>query len=195
MGIFDIFRSKRINNEKFHSLQFQNEILAFALWKYKENNNDYSKVKIELSQLKDVSLNEKQTEIIIEKLKIINNIETVQVGQVWKYKTRIDEEKSRVTIFKIDYFNGEEIIHLTVDHLKIRKTENSHESMDYVGHIPLSKNAFLNSITNLENQLKELPQIEEGYYDWKQAHDSGKAGVFDIEIKEVINYIEQTLQQ
>jgi hypothetical protein len=197
MGIFDIFKRKGVDDETFHATQFQTEILAFAFWKYNEKGNDYNKVKIELYNLKDVNLSEKQIEIIIEKLKTINDnkdAKSIQIGQIWEYKTRINEEKSRVKIFKIDNVNNEEIIHIIISDLKIKNTQKT-ENVDNVGHVPLSKKAFLSSITKLERQESILPQIEEGYYEWNQAYSDGKAGVFDIEIKEVVNYIEQTLNQ
>lgn len=197
MGLFDFFKRKKINDETFNSEQFQNEILAFALWKFEEKGKNYNKVKTELFNINDFDLTEKQIEIIIEKLKLIhgsNETVDIKVGQIWLYKTRINEEDSRIKIFKIDNFNNEEVIHLSISNLKIRNPHNG-QNLNTVGHIPISKKAFINSITKLEIQDNELPLIEEGYYDWKQAYDEGKAGVFDIEIKEVVSYIEKTMNQ
>ncbi|CAC9972867.1 hypothetical protein DBB36_20425 [Flavobacterium sp. WLB] len=71
MGIFDFLKTKKVNDETFNSSQFQNEILAFALWKFNETN-DYYKVEKELWGIQDFDLSEKQIKIIIEKLKVFN---------------------------------------------------------------------------------------------------------------------------
>ena len=85
---------------------------------YLQQNDDIQFIKgfgldkVEYS-LNDFDLTEKQIEIIIEKLKLIHgNNETVdiKVGQIWLYKTRINEEDSKIKIFKIDNFNNEEVI-------------------------------------------------------------------------------------
>ncbi len=74
MGIFDFLKTKKVNDETFNSSQFQNETLAFALWKFNETNDHY-KVEKELWGIEDFDLNEKQIKIIIEKLKAFNDRE------------------------------------------------------------------------------------------------------------------------
>jgi hypothetical protein len=84
MGILDIFKPKAVDENKFNSPQFQNELLAFAFWKYNENNGDLLMVQNELLKQKDIKLNKEQCEFIIEKLKktIELSNETFQAGQV-----------------------------------------------------------------------------------------------------------------
>lgn len=188
MGLFDFFKSKRIEDEKFNSEQFQNEILAYALWKYKENK-DFDTVKRELFNIREFDLTNKQIESVIERLKFyleVTAINSLKMGQTWKYKTREGEEDSRVFIFKIDNFNSEIIVHSSVSNLKIPNATS-------VGHLPISAKAFLNSVTELEKMDHKTPKIEEGYHDWKQAFDDKKAGVFDVDIKDIIDYVENTL--
>ncbi|MEN2402340.1 hypothetical protein GKZ90_0021300 [Flavobacterium sp. MC2016-06] len=72
MGIFDFLKTKSIKDETFNSTQFQQEILAFALWKFSETN-DYYQVEKELWGIQDFDLNEKQIKTIIEKLKTIKD--------------------------------------------------------------------------------------------------------------------------
>lgn len=65
MGLFDFFKkSKGIDDSKFYSTQFQNEVCALALWKLEENNlNPYSANQA----LKEVGLNNEQIKYIVEK--------------------------------------------------------------------------------------------------------------------------------
>ncbi|MDP9957002.1 tetratricopeptide (TPR) repeat protein [Epilithonimonas hungarica] len=70
MGIFDFLKKKNkgIDENKFLSNLFQNEICALALWKLKENNsNPY----IAIKELKKVGLSDEQIDYVLEKTKKI----------------------------------------------------------------------------------------------------------------------------
>ena len=68
MGLFDFFKSKKqgIENTKFNSVQFQNEICALALWKLKDH---HLQPDVAISELKKVGLNDEQVNFILEKVK------------------------------------------------------------------------------------------------------------------------------
>ena len=75
MGLFDFLKQKRgINEEKFYSKQFQIEAMAFASWKFQENNSDYLKTRNALNELR---LSEEQKDVIIAGLKAHNVISTL----------------------------------------------------------------------------------------------------------------------
>jgi len=205
MGIFDFFKKKRdaestmpknqrgMDEATFNSKQFRTEILAFALWKYNEHNENYDKVKVELRGLQN--MNEQQIESVVDALQRWNNLKNVQevkAGQIWKYKTRANEELSRVTVFKVDSVGDMDIVHISIDNLAIKNPKVDTGLSEKIGHTPLSKEAFLSSVIELvsENTNQE---IEEGYYHWKQEFDNGKAGFFEVEISEVVAFIEQSM--
>jgi hypothetical protein len=70
--------------------------------------------------------------------------------------------------------------------------QNNTEMTD-IAHLPISASAFQNSVIELEKQLKNTQLTSEGYYEWKQAHEAGKAGVFEIEVKDIIKFIEGSI--
>ncbi|WP_163411370.1 tetratricopeptide repeat protein [Flavobacterium ajazii] len=72
MGIFDFFKKKRngIEDSKFNSTQFQNEICALALWKLEENDLNPN---IAIYELKKVGLNTEQINSVLEKTKTFLN--------------------------------------------------------------------------------------------------------------------------
>ncbi len=72
MGIFDFFKKKQsgIEDSKFNSAQFQNEICALALWKLEENNLNPN---IAIYELKKVGLNTEQINSVLEKTKTFLN--------------------------------------------------------------------------------------------------------------------------
>jgi tetratricopeptide (TPR) repeat protein len=76
MRLFDFFKNKKqentgIENSKFNSVEFQNQICALALWKLKENDMNPS---IAVYEMKKVGLNEEQVHIILEKVKRISGL-------------------------------------------------------------------------------------------------------------------------
>gem|GEM_PF-842901 len=65
MGFLNIFK-KRVDEKTFTSHRFQMEALAFALMKFQESNGNYD---IAEKNLKQINLDERQSHIIIDKLK------------------------------------------------------------------------------------------------------------------------------
>ena len=61
--------------------------------------------------------------------------------------------------------------------------------------MPISPDALKESVTELVNQTESLPNFEEGYEIWREAFDSGKAGIFTISVKECVEFMEQTINQ
>lgn len=74
MGIFDFLKKKKtgIEENKFLSNQFQNEISALALWKLEENNLNSN---VAIYELKKVGLNDEQIDFVLEKIKKTFNYE------------------------------------------------------------------------------------------------------------------------
>ena len=61
----------------------------------------------------------------------------------------------------------------------------------YIEHMPFIRNAIETSITDLISSSNNLPDFEGGYNTWKEAWDNGKAGAFDIPVKQAVDYITQ----
>ncbi|MFA6549953.1 MAG: hypothetical protein WCT36_01190 [Candidatus Gracilibacteria bacterium] len=110
-----------------------------------------------------------------------------KTGEVWNYKTRDGETKSRIYIARIDtiekYGN---IYHISVDNLNIKNKHIKSGIQTVLPHIPVSQEALDASVTNLTSNTQNIPDITEGYNEWKK--DSG--GVFTISISKIIQYIE-----
>lgn len=72
MGLFDFFKKKQkgIEDSKFNSVQFQNEICALALWKLEENDLNPN---VAIYELKKVGLNSEQIDFVLEKTKTFLN--------------------------------------------------------------------------------------------------------------------------
>lgn len=66
MGVFDFLKKKNkgIDDVKFNSQQFQNEVCALTIWQLEENNDNPDRA---ISELKKVGLNDIQIELILKK--------------------------------------------------------------------------------------------------------------------------------
>jgi hypothetical protein len=116
-------------------------------------------------------------------------------GQVWKYNTRSGEENSTITILKVEKYDKDGIvIHIYVSGLKVKNPHKQSGQSDEIGHLPLSKEAILKSVTTLVSENNKLPDYEEGYENWKDAFDNNKGGVFSITVQEAVKYVEETMQ-
>jgi len=60
------------DDEFDNNMQLHKELMAYALWKYEENNNDYEAARKSLADLDGIQLSGPQTNKIIEKLKLFN---------------------------------------------------------------------------------------------------------------------------
>jgi hypothetical protein len=118
-----------------------------------------------------------------------------EAGQSWKYYTRSGEENSTLTILKVEKVNNETIIHVALSGLKIKNPHGAEGVSETIDHLPFSKEAVVESVTELINLENQLPDFMEGYKDWKEAFEHGKGGVFTITVKEAVEYVEQTMNQ
>jgi len=115
-------------------------------------------------------------------------------GQIWKYITRHEEEASRVLILKIqDYGEIGEIVHVAVNGLKLGSDSANGKLMTEIGHMPFDKKAIEQSLTECEGIVDQLPDFMGGYNEWKEAFDSGKGGVFTIEVRKAVAFIDESL--
>ena len=121
--------------------------------------------------------------------------EKFKLRQVWKYANRNGEDSSTLTILEIEkYEKGDTIIHIRVDNVKINSPQSATGYTNFIGHLPYSEIAISKSVTSLVGQNENLPDFSEGYNQWKEAWDNGKAGYWTIELKEAIDGIDKALQ-
>ena len=74
------------------------------------------------------------------------------VGQVWEYQTRQHESESKLTIVQVDSLKGQEIIHISLEGLRIKNPQAPKGYGDKVSHLPISPEALKSSVTTLVGQ-------------------------------------------
>ncbi|GGZ96608.1 hypothetical protein GCM10008090_01060 [Arenicella chitinivorans] len=117
------------------------------------------------------------------------------VGQIWSYQTRDHEAESKLTIVQIDRREGKEIIHISIDGLRIKNPQAPSGYGSDISHLPISPKALKASVTKLSGQAGILSNYKEGYQIWREAFDSGQGGFFTISVAESVDYLEQAINQ
>ena len=96
-------------------------------------------------------------------------------GQLWEYKTRIGDEDTRLLILKVDEFEIEKVIHVTII-----------GDDDFPLHMPFSECAIDKSVLNQCGEVSNFPNFQEGYSYWKDCYEKGKAGIYKISVAEAL---------
>jgi hypothetical protein len=116
-----------------------------------------------------------------------------KVGQIWSFKSRSNEPNARLTIVKIESDRKlGNIIHVQVDSVKIKTSAKSAKYTHLVSHMPFSEAAIAFSVTEKLGEVAELPDFQEGYAEWRNSFEAGKAGVFSIPVGKSVEYMETT---
>ena len=120
--------------------------------------------------------------------------EKFKVGDLWEYATREGEEKSTLTILKLE--NSPElgvIVHIAVDKVKLANCHGG-PSPDSVPHMPFARRALDGSVTKKVGSKRPLPNYRDGYEEWKDAYSRKKAGIYVIAVSKAVAVAEKTYQ-
>lgn len=117
------------------------------------------------------------------------------IGQVWSYQTREGEEDSFLVIVATEeHEKVGAIVNIYVGGLRMRNSRAASGITEVISHLPFAKNAIDECVGDLLGYADSLPPYEEGYGSWRQAFDSGDAGVFTIPVAMVIEAMEKTME-
>ncbi len=115
-------------------------------------------------------------------------------GQVWKYQTRPGEEQSRIHILRIDVDPTlGPIYHLHVEGLKIERPMAPGGMQSLLPHIPVDEDTLHSSVTELLQTQSEIPDSPEGYWLWREEFEKGSAGVFNIPVSQIVQFVEDII--
>lgn len=150
MGFFDFLKKKNtgIDETRFHSTQFQNEVCALAMWKLKENTHNSEIAK---KELRKIGLNEDQILIIIDKANYyLKNKKAV-------HSDGIDEEEFNNGAYQTEilayaegiYFQHQHNYNTVYNHL-LKKKLNDNQANQIIAKL---KNQVALMVTNFQEQL------------------------------------------
>jgi hypothetical protein len=114
-------------------------------------------------------------------------------GQVWSYKTRTNEQKSTITILRVDETpQAKRIVHIRVEHVQLTNCRGGN-APDFE-HMPFSKEALDQSVLEVIRSDK-VPDFENGYTSWRAAWDAKKAGYYTISVAEALDVAQKNFNQ
>jgi hypothetical protein len=115
-----------------------------------------------------------------------------KAGQVWKFKGRPGEPDARLTVLKVESFPDlGVIVHVALSGLHVRDEDAPGGFADRLPHAPFSEAAIARSVTTLEEENATLPEFEKDYQAWRRAFYSGKGGVFNKTVVDLIEFLDK----
>ncbi|RDY69677.1 hypothetical protein [Lysobacter soli] len=114
------------------------------------------------------------------------------VGQLWRCTGRSLIETPTLLINRIDEHPlGGQIFHATVYGVRVRNPRLPGGIMDKLMHVPVTRTVLEQSATTLEGTRPIDPIYQQGYREWKQAFDAGRAGSFGVPLATILEIIER----
>lgn len=121
---------------------------------------------------------------------------TLAVGQRWSYRTRPDEDGSTLVIGRLErHPTFGEIAHISIFGLRIKTPQRPDGVTSTLGHIPISVESLRSSLLELMGSGSPDENFEQGYAIWSDVVKDGEGGVFSIPVREIVSYVEQTLNE
>lgn len=118
------------------------------------------------------------------------------VGQRWSYETRPGEGESTLVIGRLEnHPTFGEIAHISIFGLSLQTPQRPDGVSHTLGHIPISVESLRSSLLELVGSGAPDENFEQGYAIWSEVVQNGEGGVFSIPVREVISYVEETLNQ
>jgi hypothetical protein len=119
------------------------------------------------------------------------------VGEQWNYRARPGEDGSTLIVGKVETMPKlGVIVHISLAGLRVKNSHATTGYSDTIAHMPFSEAALEKSVTTLASSSVPVPPaFAEGYGEWRQAFDRGKAGAFTITVAEGVDFMEQVLSQ
>ena len=108
-------------------------------------------------------------------------------GQIWKYNNRPGDEDSTLTILDVEEYEKEVVVHIRIDGITMALPTVT--TTNHIKHLPFSAMALTGSVTRLIGHAPVLPPFLEGYTQWKNAFDAGKAGYWKIPVQETVEAV------
>ncbi|MCW3059162.1 MAG: hypothetical protein JWQ02_983 [Capsulimonas sp.] len=123
-------------------------------------------------------------------LRTVDN-ENFKPGQVWKYHTRPYEDGSTLTIVRTEHDDRlGSIIHIHVDEVRVKAPMHKTGLITEIGHLPCAEEVISQSVTEVVRENAPLRDFMEGYQQWRDAFDAGKAGIWTVPVAEMVSALE-----
>jgi hypothetical protein len=114
-----------------------------------------------------------------------------RAGGVWTFRSAPLPE-SRVVIGKIDAHERlDQVFSVSIKTVPLATGATGEIRVGDISHVPVTKSVLDTSLLEQVGIGEPSEAFAEGYRQWREAFDSGKAGVFTIEISKVVETVNQ----
>lgn len=113
------------------------------------------------------------------------------VGQVWSYETRQHEQKSKLIILKVDYFEDAVVVHIRLENLKLLDSDALHGIRTIVPHMAILQTALQKSVVKLLDKNKRVPEFSKDYQSWREGDGIGSAWAWHYSVSKALNGLER----
>lgn len=117
---------------------------------------------------------------------------TFKPGQVWRYRTRPTEQRSRIVVCRVDSAARRgTIVHVQVTGIRIKRRTSVLGYVTAVEHLPLTRQALVASVTTLERDDQGCNDFEAPYAEWRREFVSGSSntGIYAASVAESLDFI------
>ena len=124
------------------------------------------------------------------------SVQQFSEGQIWSYRTRLEEPASTLLINKVEVVPKlGEVYHISVRSVQVRNQHASGGVSTELPHIPVSRKTLELSVIAPVGESTANPDYVEGYETWRKAYEEGSAGTFTVSVAEIVGFAESTLNQ
>jgi hypothetical protein len=116
-------------------------------------------------------------------------------GQVWKFRTRPGEENATLTVLFVERTKLGIFVHLRLDGLHVRDPEAPDRFADAMEFVSITGAVLARSVTSMVRDSAPLPDFKEAHKEWRRLFASGRVGIFNATVAELIAGIEQRVNR
>jgi hypothetical protein len=118
-----------------------------------------------------------------------------KVGQIWHYKTRKGEEQSTLIVLKIDKSPAVGIIvHVGIRGIQYHSCIPA-EAPDHIEHMPFSRKALDESVTELAASSQPIPDFFDAYNEWRALFTDHKVGIYTTTVADALDFGEKSFRK
>jgi hypothetical protein len=119
-----------------------------------------------------------------------------EVGQIWKYRSRDNEEKSQIVILNSIQVGSYIVYSICVEGVKLKNPWIEGGIQTTLPHAPVSQEVLELSVVELIGVRQHpLDEYESEFQEWKKPFDRGEAGFFTITVAKILDCVEQAVNQ
>jgi hypothetical protein len=119
-----------------------------------------------------------------------------EVGQIWKYRSRDNEENSQIVILNSIQVGSYVVYSICVEDVKLKNPWIEGGIQTTLPHAPVSQEVLELSVLELIGvRQNPLDEYESEFQEWKKLFDQGESGFFTITVAKILDCVEQAVNQ